>query len=464
MGRGGALTALSLRLGPLTVEGYAARRSGLRWLREDGAICQAGEPIAFCNIGLIQTGGRRDPAVLFADEALDFQAVLAPRVGGRLRHAPNSSRGGFFDMLDHFQQWTADYEIGTLEPVGERAAEPADSVLRVIMVAGRRASNLSEDRSGLLTGWHSRTRAWRAETEGPVGTLLCLGVCDLSGAIRGDRRAFLELFQMIEGPAQVVYTPDSPLVHNAAVILDQMRRTNAERDSIAEDLARTFADAATPPQPSDWIHAGATLQALQASPATETYEVLCREGIRRTRPADAIILSAGSEGSRLLRHRRLGYVFHSHGFRLNYAGPAFGAWVRANFEPVRRSLDDVRADYRELFDLIRSTRPQTQLLICNTMSTSGYEDLQTYAGFDAPLGETVASVRDKDANLMLHDLARERDVAIVDLDAIAAALGGQRSLPDGVHQNGAMQAELRAEILRILRERGVPGFGPPRLS
>ena len=93
------------------------------------------------------------------------------------------------------------------------------------------------------------------------------------------------------------------------------------------------------------------------------------------------------------------------------------------------------------------------------MSTSGEEDIHIYDSFDEPLGASLQTVRAKDLNLMLCDLAHERDIAIIDADAIAAELGGRVSMPDGLHQNGTMQAEMRAEILHILRARRVPGFG-----
>jgi hypothetical protein len=95
------------------------------------------------------------------------------------------------------------------------------------------------------------------------------------------------------------------------------------------------------------------------------------------------------------------------------------------------------------------------------MSSNGAEDVFEYAPFDPPLGGTLASVRDKEMNLMLHDLARAHDVAIVDADGLAAELGGAVHLADGVHQSGALQAETRAEIVRILGERGLPGFRRP---
>ena len=65
---------------------------------------------------------------------------------------------------------------------------------------------------------------------------------------------------------------------------------------------------------------------------------------------------------------------------------------------------------------------------------------------------------------MLCDLARDHDVTIVDADAIAAKLGGRYTMPDGVHTNGAMEAELRAEILRVLKIKKIPGFNAPAAS
>ena len=52
---------------------------------------------------------------------------------------------------------------------------------------------------------------------------------------------------------------------------------------------------------------------------------------------------------------------------------------------------------------------------------------------------------------MLEDIADEREVFIVDVDAITADIGGAEHLPDGIHQSGTMQSLLRREILEILR-------------
>jgi len=207
------------------------------------------------------------------------------------------------------------------------------------------------------------------------------------------------------------------------------------------------------------MFAGAILNGLMTSHANERYTVLTRGGIRSVGPPNAIILSLHAENSAIMRHRKLGYSICCYSWQLARAGRAFPHWLRAHFEPVRRTPEDVHRDYRVLIDLIRAQAPTTQILISNMMSTSGIDDVPTYAGFDAPIGETLASVHSKDMNLMLYDLARERDIVIVDADAIAAELGARSNLHDEVHQSGPMQAELRAEILRILRARSVPGFG-----
>jgi hypothetical protein len=62
----------------------------------------------------------------------------------------------------------------------------------------------------------------------------------------------------------------------------------------------------------------------------------------------------------------------------------------------------------------------------------------------------LANIASKELNLMLHDIAAERDVAIIDVDAIAADIGGGEHISDGVHQSRAMQDVLRAEILQVM--------------
>ena len=117
---------------------------------------------------------------------------------------------------------------------------------------------------------------------------------------------------------------------------------------------------------------------------------------------------------------------------------------------MKRSVDDVRRDYKRLLDTMNKATG-TRAIVINRMSTSGYEDISSYSPFDAPMSDTLASIAAKELNLMLHDIAEDNDLAIIDVDAIAADLGGAEHLPDGIHQSGAIQAVLRAEILHVMK-------------
>jgi hypothetical protein len=448
------MRSLPLRLGPLGSDGCTVQRSAVRWLVEDGQACRSGQVVAFCNIGVASRGKQRRNSKPFAEESADFQVAFAAPAGGVVRRAAEVSSGGYLGLMYAFQSWQPDSVIGHVD-VPDHA--DAEGELRLLLLTGRRASGIAEDRSGLLTGWHDRSRAWWGEGDDEFGTLLSLGICEQLGVIRGEKFAFLDLFDAVPGPAHVVYTPDEALVPCSAIVTEQLRRTQTQAAAIATDMAEALMAGAVPPTPGDWMFAGCLQAALARSPLTDEYDMLTRARLTRAGPADAVVLSLAAEPTILLRHRRLGYLIFCHDFRIQAAGPAIHEWLRTAFEPVRRSHDDILRDYREMIDSVRS-RGDTAFLILNAMSTSGHEDIFTYAPFDPPLGGMLSSIRAKEMNLLLHDLARERDVSIVDVDAIAAEIGAAAHLPDGMHQSGLMQAETRAEMLRLLRDRGVRGF------
>ncbi|NDP42267.1 MAG: hypothetical protein GZ089_06050 [Aromatoleum sp.] len=454
------MSLVPLRIGALSASGFTVQRSGLRWLCEDGQLCRPGEVIAYCNVGLTPEGPRPSGVQPFADEARDFQIAFATRVGGRLHRSPESSLGGFLDQLVYYQLWTPDFVIGHIQcrPSERPPGYDADGeTVRLLMLAGRRVTEIAEVRSGLNTGWHDRSRAWWGGDEVPFGTLLCLGICEQAGVIRGEKHAFLEMFDAVPGPAQIVYYPDNVLVPSSSLLAGQLVRTAAAASEIAIDFSRSFAAGSVVPTPGEWVFAGALMSALMRSPFAEPYDVLTRSGLRRVEASDAVLLSLNAEAAVVRRHRRLGYTLHCHDFRVAEAGPAVKAWLRTEFEKVRRTPDDIRRDYCQLIDAVRA-RSETQFLVLNVISTSGHENVHCYAPFDRPLGDTLRSVRARELNVMLHDLARERNVAIVDVDAIAADLGTERHAPDSVHCSGPLQNEIRREILRLLRDLGVSGF------
>lgn len=454
---------LPLPLGPLAVPGHRVRRSGLRWLRSDGERCRAGDIVAYCGLGIVPHPPRPFAEWPFADEGRELQLAFALRCDGTLRRRAGASRGGFDDL--HFYRgefWDPSFSIGTLEIEGSRPLrdDVRAAPLRTMFAAGRRGAEPAEDRSGFLTGWLDRSRAWwHGEGGSPRhATLLSAGICELQGVMRGEQVAFQEWFDASRGPAEVVLVPDHLIVPSAPLLVEQASRTPHETQAMIDDFARSFPAASPPPAASAWLFASALMNALSRSPLTETRERVGPAGLERSSGADAVVLSLNAESRVLARHRRLGYVFNCHGHRIQEAGPAVASWLARDFEPLRRSIDDIRRDLERLIDTT-TARSRTAFLVVNRISSTGHEDLHEYAAFERPLGDQLVSVDAKDMNLMLHDLARGRDLSIVDHDAIAASMGAAH-IADGVHGSGPLQDEVRSEILRILRMRGLAGFAP----
>lgn len=174
-------------------------------------------------------------------------------------------------------------------------------------------------------------------------------------------------------------------------------------------------------------------------------------------PPSAVILSLHSDSElRLMRHRRLGYAIKLHNWRLRDFGPVLRRWLQAEFDPVVLSLADLQREYLELIDRVKA-QTGAHILVLNVVSRVPEDETFCYAGFDRPLGNTLAAIRLKELNLLLHALARARDISIVDVDAIAADLGQRAHFVHPVHADRVFEAAVRAQIVHILRERGVAG-------
>lgn len=451
------MSRIPLRLGRVAPAGSHLMRSGVRWLVPDGAHCRAGEVIGYCNIGMRGSDAAMKGSL--AGEQRDLQVGLALRVPGILRRGGAASLGGFLDQMQYYDTWHEDESIGELE-LAPLTEAPQD-IFEHLVFAGHRAADMAEVRTGLFTGWHDRARVWWGSDAGTHGTLMTLGICEQRGIVRGDGNAFLELFAGARGPAHVVYYPDDALVPVSTVLLQQMTRSAADNRAIEEDIARTFGNGPAVPAARDWMVLGALLGALVRSPPTDPLTIVSAHGVEVMQHPDAVLLSANSEGSLLLRHKRLGYCMQIHSYRITETSPAFHAWLRGNFEQVRRTRDEIAHDLAALVDALRA-KGVRDVLVLNAVSTLGTEQVQCYASFDRPLGKSLGSVRAREQNAMLHDLARSHDIAIVDSDAIAAEYGVAQHIPDRVHASGAVQQATRDEILRILHARGVRGFAPRR--
>jgi len=445
-----------IRLGHIDLPNLTLSRSGIRWRVRNGDICAVGDLVGVANFSPVHpVNGVEVP---FRRERRDLQIGIMCPIAGTVHLDPSQSRGGYFDF-HAVQTWNPDHTIFRIEPLDKEPEGPDVLDADLIMYAGQRVTELAEDRSGLLTGWHRRARAARVTSgEEPMGTLLSLGICEQLGIVRGEANRFQEIFEATPGPAHVVFVPYEPIVPSARTLIEQMHRTSDQMAAISRDLTEGLTTGSVLPNGADLLFAGAVLQGLSSSPLTDQDEILTRKGIVRTDRPDAILLSILSDAPVALRHKQLGYLFRIHDYRLADAGPAFRAWLKASFAPQTFSPEDIYHDYCELIDLVRSQAPDTRFLIINQVSSSTADDIVSYAPYDAPLAHQLGTVRGKEINLMLHDLARDRDLDIIDTDARAAELGARMSLRNGVHYNGRMQAALRADILQVLKARGVRGF------
>jgi hypothetical protein len=435
-----AALEIAIKFGPLGGDSVGVSRSGVQWLCEDGHICQPNEVIAYCNIS-VEASGRRGNAP-FADERA-LQVALASRVAGRLRIPAGSSAGGYLDVLG-VHAWDKDETFAFVEPTS--SSDGVDFVARVMVLAGRRMSWAVDVDTGLLPGWHSRARGWWGD--GPdMPTLLCAGICDASGAVRGDKSGFVEMFEDASIPAQMIHISEHPIAPCATVLLEQFLRTPAQQEAIAADMRQSLEHGTA--TPDDWVFFGALSTQLGRSPIRDGHDLLTTRGLEKSKPANAILMSLAAEPRSILRHRKLGYHLNILAHNYRAAGPVVRAWIDSAFVPIARSLDDIRRDYIRLFETVGAATG-ARFLILNRMSTSGREDISSYMAFDAPLGDTLSSVAAKEMNLMLDGLAEAYDVAVIDVDALGAEIGGGEHLPDGIHQSGLMQAMVRAEILNNL--------------
>ena len=438
------MTEIPLTLGPLIAQDFVIKRSGVYWLCEDGHHCRRNEVVGYCNISLERVAPQHTGTLPMADEQ-ELQVAFATPWAGRLRIDAIKSPGGYLNAFG-LHAWRPDDVLGHLDPDVGEATSANGGRLRLLFLAGRQMSSLADVEFGLLPGWHSRSRAWWSDESKPVRTLLCLGICDAAGIVRGNRIPFIEFFEGSTCPAQLIYVPDHPVVPSAPILLEQLQRTNAEKEAVATDLAAGLAAGRQPATADDWLFAGALLSSLQHSPIIDSYDVLTPTGLRKQGPADAILLSLSAELQSVLRHKKLGYSLQMLRHRQASAGPAIRSWLTSAFEPVKRTIDDIRQDYRRLIKAV-TAKTGARVMILNRMSTSGFEDIVSYAPFDPPLRETLENIAAKEMNLMLHDLAEECDFSLIDVDSIAAYLGGAEHLPDGIHHSGTMQSLLRTAIV-----------------
>ncbi len=440
------MTEVALTLGKLQLPGFIIKKSGIYWLYPDGYECRKNQIAGFCNISLEPDPRNRPAYVPFAGETA-LQVALAPPAAGRLRIDRETSFGGYLNFLG-VQIWDSNTVVGFLESADAPAEHPLP--MRHLFLAGKLVTGLADFGASLLPGWHSHVRAWWTEAAAAPKTLLSLAICDARGAIAGDQAAFLDISEEAGFSLHVTVVDNEPVVPCAPVLLEQFFRTEAEFNRIDHEMRQAVFNGPIPPTPEDYFFCGTLLNTLRDCPIRKSHDIITQAGLMKIRPPEFVLLSSNAEPMSIVRHKRLGYHLPIHHFRIAAAGAATRGWFNSAFELAPRTISDMMEDYLRLRGAVRSLG-DTKLIILNRMSTSGREDIAFYAPFDTPMSNTLVNIAAKEINLRLDELAAAGDISIVDVDAIAAELGGADHLPDGMHQSGEMQMRVRAAILEIIR-------------
>jgi len=321
--------------------------------------------------------------------------------------------------------------------------------------------------------------SWEGKGTGRYGQVLALGTCEQNAVFRGEDMAFLSWFARAPGPVQLSSVSDERCVHSSAVLLQHVRRTPAEAAAITESVidwvnerTRGLGAAAFPgmqqgegrgvlagrwPEAQEISFALHLLaEAVGTSPILERTEVISSRGIVELDPPDVIALTLGSEVAPHFRHKKTGWIVAMHGFRFGpFIGPGVADWLRRDFEPLPRSVDDTRRDLAALADEVRARTGGT-LLVQNLVASAAADRVSNFAWLGDEFAQSLP-VLGNESNLMLHDLTRSHAIAMLDSDALAAELGINQ-VPDRFHASLELVDAQRSEVHRFLRETGVPGF------
>ena len=409
-------------------------RTGVRFPRGPDVVPTRGEIMATMGISWLF---KRRPSDT-EDVCLNLVATSTDRV----TFDPEVSFGGWFDVLPQ-RRWVEDLAIGELH--GDATAAP-----RVVYTAGRRGFTGAETDLAVSTlrGWHDRVRVFW-DGPGEAVELVVLGTCDARGALLGERWPGAELFDELGGPFHMRTYPDHIVVTPSVVLLEGLRRTDAERAAILEDLASFFAPSLQSPQDvtKAWAFVAAIADRLTApSPLVEELEIIRGGRVQRAGTPDVVVLSVHSQAATMLRHKRLGYALALFRFRIFEHGGAIRDWLRREFELAPVTLDQILAQLVELVAVLTDRGSHVVVVGSGRFN----EEIHSFAGL--PPGEAGNGVRFRELDVEVRAALAGKDATFIDVEAIAAEFGSRHTL-FGAHHGGPVMQEIRAQVCAACRRR-----------
>lgn len=163
---------------------------------------------------------------------------------------------------------------------------------------------------------------------------------------------------------------------------------------------------------------------------------------------DVVVLSVQPDVmTGLLRHRRDGYLLYPQ----NWNGWSVDnqQWLRSEFSPPT-SLDTITSmrNFETIIGRIRE-RSSAPILVYNMSAVVPGESVHCYAGLDETL-----STRIRKFNLALTELSQRTGVSVIDVDAVIARAGADRTKLDAVHLTADGCRLVAEEVVRVLDDLG----------
>jgi len=436
---------ISFNLGNIKVGDFQIKMSGLRWLCKDGQYCKGGVPIAYCNVQLLKENMPLD----MSGEEHDFQAIFIAPVDGVIHIRQGTSYGGLIDQLPHFFFWDPQFIICEVEIEGWDQP-PMTLQVQVVFATGKRYLGASENRTGVLSGWFQRTRAWVAD-RGPIhNTIITLGICDILNGLRGSEIIPLDLMRLIPDSTQVILFQDTVLIPTVTMMLDQVKRTPENSSKIIINFKEMIKNSSQIFEPEDYLFLGAILKSLVNNSFLDSTLTISRSGIDENTRPNIVLTSLAAQPKRLFRHKTLGYSISCHDFRFRQMGNAARIWLQENFHLVTREANEIGQELRELANLLG---PDTRLLVCNISANPLSAFIPHYDLFDQATFKEIAYVNQREMNVMLDGLASEGILEVVDLNLLSAQMGTLRHVPDGIHMSGVLEQEFIKELAYIISKK-----------
>jgi hypothetical protein len=183
---------------------------------------------------------------------------------------------------------------------------------------------------------------------------------------------------------------------------------------------------------------------LEAYPAASQFSTAVFEA-----DPDAIVLSIQPDlTTSLVRNKRDDYLLLPNGWQ---TWPKDDQdWIRANFTSVPPlDVESAMANFARIVERIRaaSTAP---ILVYNVSAAVPGEQFHSHQGM-----QDAFSTRIRQFNLGLIQLSQKTGISVIDVDAILARAGADRSKLDALHLTAAGCRLVAAEVVRVLEDLGL---------